>query len=274
MCVAHKWIVAVVVGLSLVGSARCASAAEVTDADRSFRNYTQETAVVSDQQVRVEVRGVMVQDEGKTRLNLIGYRIKADSIHGGIMDLVGSYGLSKNSELGLILPGYIESRRVSGQPAVNNGDMGDLQLYGKFKYSVAEHCSVGAGGQLSVPTGNEKKEFGTNELGMTPYVSTRYEHGSLGVGVQAGYQFWTGDVPGAFQYGAEFFVRPSESWAFRTEVAGRVFDQGGFRNHDVSLYPGFDYNLEENLVIRPIGIVGLSKIALDYGIGLGVAAKF
>jgi hypothetical protein len=273
MGAAQKWVMATVLGLALVGAVGLAKAADVTEADRGFKNFTRETAVVNEQQVRLEVRGLTLHDDEKTRLNLIGYRIKADEISGGVIDLVASYGVMKNAEIGLILPGYIESRQINGASA-NTGDMGDLQLYGKFRREVAERCSVGGGVELSIPTGNEDKQFSTGELAVNPFVSTRYTYGRFGVGAQLGYQFLTGDVPDVFNYGVEFFIRGSDLYALRLELNGRVFQQGGFRNNDLTLWPGIDFNLSDMITIRPTGMVGGTDIALDWGLGLGMVAKF
>ena len=77
---AQRWIAVNVTGLSLIMTTGVASAVEVTDADRAFRNFTRETATVSEGQVRVEVRGLEVQDEEHTRLNTIGILQPRDAV--------------------------------------------------------------------------------------------------------------------------------------------------------------------------------------------------
>ncbi len=277
---AQRWIVAGIAGLALGFAAQVAPAADVTDNDRVYRNFTRETATVSENQIRLEVRGLQEQDEENTRLNLLGLRLKnlypgrtPESLTGGIIDLVGSYGLAKNAEVGFIVPGYIETIKFKDGSRRSSQDVGDLELYGKFKRDVAEHCAVGAGVELTVPNGPKNKGFSTGETSVNPVVSTRYQRGPFGVGMNVGYQFFAGDAPDVFNYGAEVIVRGSDLYAIRTEIVGRVFNQG-VRNHDLTILPGIDFNLSENVTIRPTGLANGTDTALDWGVGLGVAVKF
>jgi hypothetical protein len=283
--VLQSWVFANVAGVALLAATGAASAADVTDADRVFRNYTRETATVAENQVRLEVRGLKEQTDDTARLNLAGQHLPgcavghpgcAKDLDAGIIDLVGSYGLGKNGEVGFILPGMIESLRVTQDSVTtvrHDADLGDIQLYTKFKRQVAQHCAVGAGVELSLPNGSRGKGFGTGELGVNPVISTRYQHGPIGVGGNVGYQIYTGDVRDVFNYGTELILRLSEEYALRTELAGRLFRQGN-HYHDLTILPGVDVNLSENLVVRPTGLVGVSPSAADWGIGIGVAVIF
>ena len=276
--VAQRWMVAQIAGLCLAAAATAASAAEVlvTDADRTYRNFTRESATVRQNQIRLEVRGMELQDENNTRLNLLGFPVKrVNSVSGGIIDLVGSYGLAKNAEIGFVIPSYIQSLSLkSGGNKVNNSDVGDLMLYGKFQRAVAEHCSVGAGMELTTPNGPVEKGFSTGELGFNPFFSTRYQQGRIGVGANVGWNLYTGDVPDVLNYGAEVIVRGTTGFALRTEIAGSVFNQNGTRFHDLTILPGIDIQVSDNLVIRPTGLANGTDTALDWGIGLGVATSF
>jgi hypothetical protein len=278
---AQRWFVASMLVTVLVIPAGNASAADVTDADRTFRNYTRETATVSEGQVRVEVRGLQEQDENRTIYDLLGLRLrsvfpgrKPTALSGGIIDLVGSYGVAKNMEVGFIVPGYIESLKFSDGTRINNQDVGDLQLYGKFQRSVAEHCAVGAGVELTMPNGPKDKGFSRGELGAAPVVSTRYQRGPWAVGANVGYEMYTGNPSDVFDYGVEIILRGSETYALRTELAGRTFTEAGKRFHDLTILPGIDFNLSNNVTIRPTGMVGGNDAALDWGIGLGIAMTF
>ncbi|MBI3784302.1 MAG: hypothetical protein HY270_12975, partial [Deltaproteobacteria bacterium] len=53
----QKWVLGAFAGLSLVGMVGAARGGDVSDADRAFKNFVSETAVVNDQQFRIEVRG-------------------------------------------------------------------------------------------------------------------------------------------------------------------------------------------------------------------------
>jgi outer membrane protein OmpA-like peptidoglycan-associated protein len=285
---AQRWMVAQIAGLCLAATATVASGADVavTDADRTFKNFTRESATVSQDEVRLEVRGLMEQDEENTKLDLLGFPVNrlpgttggVNGINGGIIDLVASYGFAKNAEVGFILPGYIQSLSLnSGAKDVNNSDVGDLMLYGKFQRAVAEHWNVGAGLELTTPNGPVNKGFGTGSVGLNPIISTRYQQGRVGVGTNVGFNFYTGDFPDVFNYGAEVILRASKSFAIRTEIAGRLFNQGGRfggRYHDLTILPGIDFKWSDTLTIRPTGLANGTDTALDWGIGLGIATTF
>jgi hypothetical protein len=281
----QRWTCAKVASVVLLAATGMASAADVTDADRVFRNYTRETATVGESQIRLEVRGLKEQTDDTARLNLAGQHLPgcavgnpgcAKDLDAGIIDLVGSYGMAKNAEVGFILPGMIESLRVTQGGVTNvqhDADLGDIQLYTKFKRQVAQHCAVGAGVELSLPNGSRSKGFGTGEFGVNPVISTRYQHGLVGVGGNIGYEMYTGDVPDVFNYGTELILRWSEEYALRTELAGRLFRQGN-HYHDLTILPGVDVNVSDNVVVRPTGLVGASPSAADWGVGVGVAVIF
>ncbi|HXQ24619.1 MAG TPA: OmpA family protein [Candidatus Acidoferrales bacterium] len=287
----QRGMVAGVIGISLAMAAGVTSAADVTDADRTFRNFTREAATVNQGDVRLEVRGLEEEDDGDTRLNLLGYPVHLGSpankrhLTGGVVDLLGSWGLAKNAELGFDIPGYIQSLKFANGTRKNAQDVGDILMYLKIKRAVAEHCSVGAGMELTLPNGPVQKGLGTGEMSFNPNVSTRYQRGRLAIGANVGYQMYTGDTRtqtaindfqavDVFNYGTEVIVRGSALYALRVELAGRVFNQHGTRYHDLTVLPGVDFNVANNLIIRPQGMAGGTGTALDWGIGLGIAMKF
>ena len=285
---AHTWFVAGVLATSLGVAAGTASAADVTDADRTVSNYIEEAATVGEHNGRVEVRGMTVEDQGGNRLNIIGLRLrslypnpneKVTKLSGGEIDLLGSFGIGKNGEVGFVVPGLWQSlqfqNKTNGSTStLNQQDVGDLQLYTKFKHSVAEHCSIAGGVQLDIPNSSKNKGFTTGETGAEPFLSTRYQSGPYAVGLNAGYQIYSGSPVDVFHYGAEGIIRASENWNFRTELRGRVFTEAGHTFDALELLPGIDYNLSENLVVRPEGMAGLTNSAIDWGVGAGLAFTF
>ena len=281
--VAQRWMVAQIAGLCLAAATGASAAdVQVTDADRTFANFTRETAIVRQNEIRLEVNGIEKQDENN-RLDLLGFPVKqlpgtaggVKSLSGGIIDVMATYGFAKNAEVGLIIPTYVQSLTLRrGGNKLNNSDIGDVTLYGKFQRAVAEHCNVGAGMELSTPNGPVDKGFGTGELGVKPFVSTRYQQGRVGVGANVGMDFYTHEVPSVLNYGAEVLLRINSTFAFRTEIQGRVFEQSGTRYDDLEVYPGVDVQVSDNLVIRPTGMANGTDTALDWGIGVGVAVSF
>jgi hypothetical protein len=278
--------VAVVLAVALA-AARSAIAAEstnVTDADRTYRSFIPEAATVAPGQVRLEIRGMTLNDEGGTRLNLLGFPVR-EAVHsetGGIIETLGSYGLGKSGELGFDVPVFIQSQRLrmvdsKGNEtfqSMQNEDVGDVQLYTKFKRMVAEHCAVAGGVQLSLPTGIERKGFGTGELGVNPFLSTRYQNGRLAVGAHVGYEMYTGGVEDVLNYSIEAIVRGSSEFALRAELSGRYFRAAGQQFNDAVVMPGIDYNLTSDLTIRPTGLANVTDEAIDWGLGLGIAYVF
>src|SRR5262249_14204461 len=167
--VAHRLMVAGLAGFSVMLAAGRAATADVTDSDRTVRNFTRETATVGDGRIRVELRGLHAQDENNTRLNEYGLLLpkgQTQEVTGGVIDLLGSYGLGKNAEVGVDIPSYIESKKLVDGTRFNNSDIGDIMMYLKLKRSVAEHCSVGGGFEMSIPNGPVRKGFSTGELGF------------------------------------------------------------------------------------------------------------
>lgn len=315
---AQRGFVAVLTGVFAVvlGGSECRAQATqaapvvVTDADRIFKNFTRESATVNQGQIRVEVRGLRTEEladggnpdcrksgrQNCARLNTIGQRVLgAEEVKGGTIDLVGSYGLMANTEVGFILPFIIETvKRDTGQN-ITNEDVGDVLFYGKYKQAVAEHCTVAGGLEVTAPSGDETKTrtldrrfrengsaagrgfsaFGAGDVGLNPFVSTRYQQGRLGVGAHIGYNFYTGDnVPEVFNYSAHAILRGTDFFAFRAEFSGRVFDQFGTKWSDAVVLPGIDFTLSENFLVRPVGMANLTGTAQDWGIGIGVAGLF
>ncbi len=287
---ARLWVVTTACAVLVALVSNRAVAADVTDADRTYRNFTREAATLSQGQVRVEVRAFSLHDDQNTVLNVDGFRLrslygetfknqanpnKVTKISSGQIDLVTSYGLNDNVEVGGIVPGRFETVTFAGQRGVENQDIGDVQLYGKFKHAVAEHCNIGGGVELSLPNGPVKKGFGTGELGVTPFMGTRYQKGPFALGLNVGYEFFSGSpkaVDNTFLWGAEAIVRGGAIWAIRAEVAGRLFTQGGTQFNDITILPGIDFNLTQNVTIRPTFLANGTSSALDWGAGIGLAA--
>jgi len=283
---AQRWMVASVAGVAVVVGVQVARAADVTNADRAFSNYTRETATVGEGQIRVELQGVKQQDDGHVRLTVAGLPLRAvypnarvDSADTGLLNLIGSWGFAKNAELGFVIPGLFQSTQftqgppdfASGGPTVNDADIGDFLLYTKFQQAVAKRCSLGGGVELTFPNGPSDKGLGTGEFGVNPFVSTRYEYRMIGVGLNVGYHMYTGDADDVFSYGTEMVLRVNNEWALRTELAGRVFNAVGTRFHELQILPGVDLNLSERITIRPTGMIGGTDSAPDWGIGAGIA---
>lgn len=289
----QRWIIAGIAGMALLMAAQAVFATDVTFADRVYANYTQETATVPEGQVRLEVRGLALQKEPSSEdqneldpwINVAGVLQRPQgqnalqNLSGGVIDLLGSYGLGKHAEVGFDIPGYVQSERFTnlstGQTStVNNSDIGDILLYTKFNRAVAKHCWAGGGMQISLPNGPLNKGFGMGATGFTPFINTRYQRGAFALGANLGYEIYTGMPKDVFNYGAEAIVRGSDTYALRVEVAGRVFENEGTRFNDAMVYPGIDVKITDRLTVRPTGMAHLTDIALDWGVGLGVATTF
>lgn len=315
MGAAQRWVRAGLAGISTVMTVGAAFGAEIVlmESDRVFRNFTREAAVVDPGQIRVEIRGLhseeLTQDHNPSkpprcqtpgsgncaRLNTLGQRVLGvESVSGGVIDLLVSYGLTKNAEVGGIIPGYIEEINRDNGTSESSENLGDILLYGKFKFPVTEYASLATGLELTLPTGPDDEivtvpggttvpdnrdgtasGFGNGALGINPFVSGRANWKRLGAETHFGYNFYSNDsVNRTFNFSTAFLIRLNTMGVFRTEFSGRVWDQFGDRVEDVVCMPGIDFNLSDNITVRPQGMVGLTPESLDWGIGTGVAMVF
>jgi len=247
------------------------AAADITNADRTYRNFTREAAVVDAGQFRLEVRGMAVKNNTHTQINLAGQPARdVDDLTAGLMDLVGTYGFGKNAEVGFIIPGVVESVNPVGGSSQTYGDIADFQMYGKVLIPAATRCKVGVGLELGTPNGPERLGLSTGGVGAKPFLSSRYENGRLGIGAHVGYEFYTGDAVNTFDYGGEVLYRVASIVALRTEMVGRILKDGKTFN-DMTFLPGLDLSITDHVRLRPTALVGATPESLNWGAGLGVA---
>jgi hypothetical protein len=121
-----------------------------------------------------------------------------------------------------------------------------------------------------VPTGSRDKLLGSGELGLNPFLSTRYAQGPWAIGGHVGFELNTNTQPDVFNWSVEGIVRGNEMFALRVEVDGRLFNDFGDTFNDIAVYPGIDFNLTDNIIIRPEGLAGVTDDAITWGIGLGL----
>jgi hypothetical protein len=251
---------------------------DVTDQDRVWDSFAREAATVGDGHVRLEVRGLYVKEK-TADLDLNGFPVDplekrkgatVGDIQGGIFDLLASYGLGERSELGAVLPVFVQDTDFDGTSSTNDVGIGDVVFYGKFKRQVATNCSMAGGLELELPTGSEKKSFGTGELGFNPFLSSRYQRGPFAAGGHVGYRIFTGHPDDEFNWGIELLLRGNDMVLFRTEVSGRYFKSFGDSFNDVLLLPGLDFNFGPNVVFRPTALIGLSDESPNWGVGMGM----
>ena len=289
---------ALVIAVCTVAGAARADGTDVTDRDRVWVNFTREAAVVGDNHFWIELRGMkLMNDQGiKQRddqgaafdgptLGLNGYPVNQPScsatlsstpggcieeIDGGRFDLVGAYGLGASTELGVDLPFVTQQQIdfVDGSDQ-NNADVGDLVLYGKFKRQLAEHWAGVLGLELSAPTGSESNFIGSGDLGLNPFLSTRYQSGRVGLGAHIGFLLNTGGQPDVFNWSLEAILRGNALFALRCEVNGRQFRTFGENYTDIAVWPGLDLNLTDYFVIRPQAVAHVTNDAINWGLGIG-----
>jgi hypothetical protein len=283
---AQRWIVASLTSLVVVGGSVAwgAEATEwgvpITDKDRVFRNYTRETATVEEDQFRLEVRGLVAEKDGNARLNAAGFLMDSSpEVNAGYLDLVGTYGFAKGMEAGFIITGIWQGTEQSDGSFDNVDGVGDFLMYGKFQREVLDDLlegklNAGAGMELTTPNGSESKGLGAGDVGVNPFISARWKRGAIAFGSHLGWNFYAGDTADVFNYSIYGIIRPSSVWAFRTEWSGRLFTQGGGRQWDAVFMPGIDFNLTEQITIRPTGLARGSTRSYDWGVGLGAAYAF
>ena len=76
-------------------------------------------------------------------------------------------------------------------------------------------------------------------------------------------------VEDVFNYSVFTIARVSDAFAMRLELNGRFLRDFGEDFHDVSLWPGLDFNVSDRITIRPQGLVHLNDDAWEWGVGIG-----
>lgn len=280
-------VVAIMVAMTVVSGLASRVGAEeavvVSNRDRVFANYTREAATVGSGVLRVELRGFHTEDQSDPDLDTMGLpteRVengeddRVVSTTGNIIDVIGTIGLGNNAEAGFDVPIVLQEYQLDSRGGLNEQDVGDMSLYGKFKYQVAERCHVAGGLDLFLPTGPERKYTGTGELGVNPFLSTRYEYKRLAVGGHVGYLLYTGDVKNVLNYSGHVLLRAASTVALRVELSGRNFKQFDETFNDVLVYPGFDLDFFDWFTIRPTGMFNLTPESQDWGVGVAIATRF
>ena len=259
---------------------------QVTERDRVWVNYTRESAVVGSGKLRLGAQALLINkstndsspdligfpfNDLERALEIAGTPDSVKSVDGNRFDLMGAYGLGPTSEIGFDLPILYQSIDFVGDTANrNDGDVGDLILYAKFRKMVSSSASIGSGLEMSIPTGPERKRLGTGDLAFNPFVNARYTRGQVAVGGHLGFNMSEGPVADVFNYGTFVIVRPTDVFALRLELNGRFFKDYGDEFNDVSLWPGIDLNVSKRITVRPQSMIHLTSNAWDWGIGLGV----
>ena len=271
----------------------------VTEQDRVWANFNRETAVVGSGNLRLAVRGTLINksvtddepdltgfsfidllqaiDIGNGEAGTCGDRqrdtcAKVKSIDGVRVDVRGAYGLGSTAEIGFNMPFFSESLKFAGDeiPTMNTEDVGDLVFYGKFRKMLSSSTSVGGGLEVMVPTGSERKRLGTGETAFNPFVNIRYTNGRIAVGGHVGFNMSGGNIPDVLNYSTFLIARGNEVVAFRLEFNGRFYRGFGTDFNDLSLWPGLDLRIARAVTVRPQAHVGITHDAWDYGIGLAI----
>ncbi len=280
--------------LCLLGAATAVAAEEeavpsndVTEADRLWVTFTRESAVVGSGKLRLAARGMLINkstgdsapdltgfpfDDLEQTLAIQGNPDTVESIEGGRFDLFGSYGLGSTAEIGFDMPAFTQSLDFAGStPTINNEDIGDLMLYGKFRRMWREHTAIGGGLELFVPTGSEKKRLGTGELAFNPYVNIRHTRGRVAVGGHVGLRMSQGEVPDVLNYSTFVIARGNRVFALRVELNGRYYKDFSEDFNDISVWPGIDFNISDRITVRPQGLAHLTDDAWEWGLGVALA---
>jgi hypothetical protein len=217
--------------------------------------------------------GNVNQNEVRTDLN---------TLSGGQVGLIGSYGVLPNTEIGIQIQGVLQGLEFNnpatgtnvGGPVENANTFGDMWIYGKYDYPVNDELGVGGGVEVRIPTGSVEDRTGTGETGTNPFINARYQEDRWGVAANIGYQFNTGDLDGMFNWSVGGLLRASHTWGLRAEFTGWDYTYGGAKIDNVYCSPGIEYNFSQDITIRPQAMVGITKPAIGWGLGLGVAYTF
>jgi hypothetical protein len=185
-------------------------------------------------------------------------------------------------EAGFIVP-YLHSDATVCQPysggcskREENG-VGDIQTYGKYVWR-SESLHLGGGLNLSLPSGDRDKGFGSGEVGVAPFATAALIVGPVEMRTHIGNLFYADDSS-AFAprdvlfYGGGLFGRLGEHLALRGEIVGSRLDRHDQQNW-ITFEPGVDVRIPLgaiDLLIRPTASVGLTEASPDWGVGGGIA---
>lgn len=267
---------------------------KVTDGDRLWENFRREDAVVDTGKFRFELQGITLQSTRTSSGPQVILRgtpagppndvlTNVANVNGGLLNLIGTYGLFTNVEVGGQIQGVLQGLQfynvndpttTVGGVTENANTFGDMWLYGKYRYPVNDNLGVGGGVELRLPTGNPSERTGTGEVGTNPFINARYSDGRWSVGGHVGYQFNNGDLDDQFNWDADAIIKASKTWAIRAEFTGWNYTYGGQKINDAYCSPGIDYYFSEDITIRVQGQAGLTDPAIGWGLGAGAVYTF
>ncbi len=261
----------------------------VTERDRLWANFGRESAVVGSGKLRLGTQAMAINygsedpetdltgfpiNDFERALGIAGTPDTIKAIEGTRIDIQGAYGLGPTMEIGVDVPVYLERISFDGSTeAINTEDIGDVVVHAKFRKMVSSSTAIGAGLEISTPTGAENKRLGTGELGFNPFVNARYTSGGFAVGGHIGFQMFENSVEDVLNYSAFLIARRNECLAFRIEVNGRFLRQPQDDFHDVSILPGLDVSITDRITLRPQAMFGLNDDAYTWGAGLGAVVE-
>lgn len=229
---------------------------------RSFERFEYDSGSVEG--VWVELRSAYAQFDRSDRLSS-----SADVV--GVEGLL-AYG-GDGWELGLRLP-YVN---VDGEDDVDG--LGDMQLYLK-KIMRTEWIHVGAGIDLSLPTGDDDKGLGTGDLGGAPFGTLAVPLSTMEIRAHVGHLFVSDDgsyfsteSPDVLFYGVGLVGSPRDEVILRLEFLGsRLYYPSSANENAFTLQPGVDVRIplsSVDLFLRSSLTVGLNDIAPNWGVGVG-----
>jgi hypothetical protein len=196
----------------------------------------------------------------------------------GDVEATNTYGLvsygQEQWEVGLYLPPY---RWVDqeGTGSDDDGDFGDLRVWGKYLPVRTENFTFGGGLIISFPTGDDG--MGTALYGFEPYLTSAVQVGVASIRYSVGYDVYTkhdnlpDNVYDNLDNNLAVLAPVVENLVVRVEMTHNHFANND--NDPVSIFPGVDYTIgigSTELVLRPTLGIGITE-APDWQIGLGIA---
>ena len=181
--------------------------------------------------------------------------------------------LARALEVGVDFPFVMQEQIsfVGGPVTTTIADIGDLLFYGKFKRQLAEHWA----GRDRARAQRRRRGSTQQVLRLRPHRSEPVPLDALSVRAASpsarivGFLFNVDGPPDVFNWSVEGIVRGNSLFALRCEVNGRLFSDGGDNFNDIAVWPGLDFNLTDNLIIRPQAQAHLTNDAINWGLGLG-----
>ncbi len=197
------------------------------------------------------------------------------------MTASGTHGLTDRIDITVAVPfvslrlkgervdDYRGARSVQATADANASGLGDVLVGGKYNVWRVGGSGIAIGGDVRVPTGDERNLLGSGKLSVAPRLIGSFDYDRVALHGDLGYV--VGGLSDVFEYGAAVSVVTAPSVTVGAEVLGRRLASGGRLVESVQTHPHF----ADVETIRLVGIEGATeRWIIAGGVRWNVAARW